>query len=233
VSIRFLKTVAGTALLVAGIGWAEPAESLPTPTPQTPEVPAQPAIQKRVVLEGDWRRTGRAKLVFQKESETSAVEEIRLQATLKRDSWFTEFQCASSDQGLPHYTKVRVGTALLNSTSAFAEWQQNGEEQQVATGLHASLPGDHKLDIEHRKPLQTETQPTTAVNYRLPLVGGSNLTVVGLTQGERQEIKGKLLQENTDGWGWEAAVKTEYQPQTGGHDLWNNPQVEGRLRWVW
>ena len=223
------KLIVALLALAPHLGLAEPVQ----PTPQEPVVPPQPLLEKKIVLEGDWRETGQAKLIFVGEDESGKVEAVQLKTKVSGETWFAAMECEGDDSLNPERITFRAQKALFRSTRGFAAWKVNDGEQAVATGMETTLFGRDKLRLERETYLTTNDEPATQVEYESPVLFQTKVGIRGTRQGSVSEIEGLLKQESGMGWEWGAALKAQVNESNGLTDALSRPEVQGNLRWTW
>ena len=223
------KFIATLLALSSQLCLAEPLE----PTPQEPVLLPQPALEKKIVLEGDWRETGHAKLIFVGEDESSKVGSVQLEAKVSGQTWFAALECEGDETFSPGALTFRAQKALFSSARGFAAWKLDDGEQALSAGLETSLFGGDKLRLERETWLTTTEQPLTELEYETPLPFQTKVGLRGSRQGTTSEIEGLLRQESGLGWEWGAGVKAQVNSPEQGGSVLTQPEVQGNLRWTW
>lgn len=196
-------------------------------------MPPQPPLEKKIVLEGDWRETGQAKLIFLGDEESSKVETVQLKTRVSGKTWFAAMECEGDDSFSPERLTFRAQKALLGSTRGFAAWKVSDGEQAVATGMETAIFGRDKLRLQRETYLTTDEAPAIQMEYESPALFQTKVGIRGVQQGSRSEIEGLLKQESGMGWEWGAALKAQVNDGNGLTDVLIRPELQGNLRWTW
>ena len=227
--MKRLCAIVGCCLLAFQLGAAQP--PLDQPTPQETPLPIRPPLVKKVVLKGDWQKTGRAELVFQTD-DTSRVETIQMKAA-SSDTWFAELEF-DPETLKAGSAALRGQTALSSSARAFCELRMEEGEHQLAAGLEGSIFGRDKLRLRTEESLTELVDSLTQVDYEIPLSDTGKLGLRAVRQGERNELTGRFHQDSGLGWEWGADVKTRVGPgESGLLPSLRAPEIQGNLRWAW
>ena len=224
-----VKLIATLFALAPRLCLADPVQ----PTPQEPVLPPQPPLEKRVILEGDWRETGQARLIFVGEEDSSKVETVELQTRMSGETWFAEIECEGDESLSPGRVTFRAEKALLDSARGFAAWKMSEGEQAVSTGMETALFGRDKLRLERETYLNSTEKPLTQMEYEANLLFQTKVELKGSRQGSRSEIEGLLRQESGMGWEWGAGLKAQVNRGDGSSEVLSRPEVQGNLRWTW
>ncbi len=227
--MQSVKLIVALVALAPHLALADPIQ----PTSQDPVLLPQPPLEKKIVLEGDWRETGQAKLVFVGEEESSKVETVQLQTKVSGETWFAAMECEGDESLNPGRVSFRVQKALLDSARGFAGWKISDGEQAVSAGVETTVFGQDKLRLGRETYLTTNEQPTTEMEYESPPLFQTKVGLRGSRQGSTSEIEGLLKQESGMGWEWGAGWKAQLNHGEGMTDLLTRPELQGNLRWTW
>lgn len=205
-------------------------EDLPQPTP-----PPSTRKPDRIVLQGDWQKTGHAKLILVSDETSRELSEARLEANFCSDSGATKLSCQTDLLNYESQFSLSLHQRLFRDVESFGRWERQVGNDRVSGGLASPLLGDDSIRFSYSRPLTEEdgVERQTTVSYSTPTVRSTKLVLQALTTSKDQEFKTELLHQKAQGFELSASMKTLKQPEGELWGLFRTPEIEGKLRWKW
>lgn len=205
-------------------------ENLPEPTPLP-----QPTESTRVVLQGDWQKTGRAKLVLVSAEESSRISEAQVEATLGSDSGGTALTYKTDLLDDPSNFSLMLNQRLFDDVESFAQWQREGTDNLLSGGFASSLLGLDSLQLKHsqRISFREKADYETELSYSTPPVKSTRLLLQTVKRPEAELIKTELVHHGLGGLEVSATMKSKTKLEGELWGLFETPEIGGQLRWKW
>ena len=222
-------------LLLLGAASAEP--RFPSPSEEVEWVTLQPEETSRVVLKGDWQRTGKARLVLERGEESTAVENVEVEASLTPLSSGPEVTCRMTLVDSARSYSLRLNQSLFERARAFAQWNHSEQTDSLESGLETSVFGSDTFRFRYYQELDEQLLPENAetkLSYETQFQESTQLVVSGRHKENLNELKGEVVQSVGKGLELSATVESRMTPAPQREFPYDfEPKLQGQLRWVW
>ena len=235
-TMRWRSTTAlMSMLLLSGVASAEP--RFPGPSEEVEWVTFQPEETSRVVLQGDWRRTGKARLVLERGEDSTAVENVEVEASLTPLTCGPEVTCRMTLVDSARSYSLRLNQSLFQQARAFAQWDHSEQTDSLVSGLETPVFGSDTFRVRYYQELDEQLLPEnteTSLSYETQLKESTQIVVSSRHKDKLNELKGEVVQSVGDGLELSATVESRMTPATLGEFPYDfEPKLQGQLRWAW